>query len=98
MRSLPRCSTKTSKAPLPRRADRQPFGSLLATYLAVKGPGFYLKLPGKVEADPVTGQLTATFDDSPQLPFDRLRSAPARRPQGAAGHPRRCGTYETQVR
>ena len=34
-----------------------PFDSLLAMYLAVKGPGFYLKLPGRVELDPNSGQI-----------------------------------------
>jgi hypothetical protein len=33
-------------------------------YLAAKGPGFYLKLPGKIDADQQTGQLTATFTDT----------------------------------
>jgi hypothetical protein len=49
-----------------------PFKSLLALYLVFRGPGFVVKLPGKVEPDPVTGQLTATFDYNPQLPFDKL--------------------------
>jgi hypothetical protein len=50
-----------------------PFHSLLALYLVFRGPGFVIKLPGEVEPDPVTGQLKATFDHSPQLPFDNLK-------------------------
>jgi len=70
-----------------------PFGSLLAMYLAVPGPGLYLKLPGKVEADPVTGQLTATFSDTPQLPFEEMileLNSGARAP---LVNPSACGEY-----
>src|SRR5205807_8424793 len=49
-----------------------PFHTLLGIYIVVKGPGIILKLPGKVTADPTTGQLTTTFDDNPQLPFSDL--------------------------
>jgi hypothetical protein len=49
-----------------------PFHSLLAIYLVLRGPGFTVKVPGKVEPDPITGQLTTTFDYSPQLSFDSL--------------------------
>ena len=49
-----------------------PFHSLLALYLVLRGPGFTVKVAGEVEADPVTGRLTTTFDHSPQLPFDKL--------------------------
>lgn len=51
-----------------------PFGSLLALYMVAKIPerGILVKQAGKVEADPVTGQLTTTFDDLPQLPFSEF--------------------------
>src|SRR5262249_40580037 len=44
--------------------NQNPFGSLLAIYLGVDDPesGIVLKLPGKIEADPKTGQLTTTFE------------------------------------
>jgi hypothetical protein len=72
-----------------------PFGSLLAMYLAIKGPGFYLKLPGKVEADPSTGQLTATFSDTPQLPFEELHLSLKSGPRAPLVTPSTCGTYAT---
>ena len=52
--------------------QQNPFGSLLAIYIAVndESTGTVIKLPGKVEANPVTGQLTASFDENPQLPFE----------------------------
>ena len=51
-----------------------PFGSLLAVYLAIDDPqsGVVIKLPGKVIADPQTGQLSIGFTESPELPFEEL--------------------------
>ncbi|HTT94431.1 MAG TPA: hypothetical protein VMF55_07145 [Solirubrobacterales bacterium] len=70
-----------------------PFGTTLALYMAVKGPGFYLKLPGRVDADPTTGQLTATFDNTPQLPFEKLQLELKPGPRAPLVNPSRCGTY-----
>jgi hypothetical protein len=74
-----------------------PFGSLLAIYLVAKGPGFTLKLAGKVQADPATGQLTATFDDQPQVPFDTLHLEFFGGPRAALVAPSQCGTYTTHA-
>ncbi|HXR60707.1 MAG TPA: hypothetical protein VN732_05220 [Solirubrobacterales bacterium] len=74
-----------------------PFGSLIALYIAVDDPktGLVIKLPGVVTPDPETGQLTSTFDNNPQLPFEHLKlrffegsAAPLRTPAT-------CGTYTT---
>jgi hypothetical protein len=52
-----------------------PFDSLLAVYLVAKVPdrGVIVKLAGKVEPDPKTGQITTTFDNLPQLPFSSFK-------------------------
>jgi hypothetical protein len=79
------------------RQHDNPFGSLLALYIVVEGSGVVVKLPGRVEADPVTGQLTATFDDNPQLAFSDLKvkfDGGARAPLAS---PRVCGTYTTHT-
>jgi hypothetical protein len=75
------------------RQHENPFGSLLATYLIVEGPGFYLKLPGKVTADSQTGQLTVSFDETPQLPFEELRINLKTGPRAPLAMPTSCGTY-----
>jgi hypothetical protein len=52
-----------------------PFGSLLAIYLAVEDErsGVVAKLGGRIEADPKTGQLTARFEENPELPLEDIR-------------------------
>jgi hypothetical protein len=77
--------------------NENPFRSLIALYIAVKGPGFYVKLPGKIDLDPTTGQLTATFDNTPQLPFSRLQVAFGGGSQAALATPPSCGTYNTHI-
>lgn len=84
--------TLTGDVILAKQNDN-PFNSLLAMYIVVKGPGFYLKLPGKVSPDPQTGQLTVTFDDNPQLPFERLQVDLNGGPRAPLSTPRACGTY-----
>jgi len=50
-----------------------PFESLVAMYLVAEDPisGVLVKLPGKVSLSP-TGQLTTTFENTPQAPFENL--------------------------
>jgi hypothetical protein len=74
-----------------------PFGSLLAMYIAVEGPGFWIKLPGQVSPDSQTGRLTVTFSDTPQLPFERLHLALKEGPRAALTTPSACGTYTTRT-
>jgi hypothetical protein len=74
-----------------------PFGSLLAIYIAVDDPqtGVVVKLAGHVVPDPVTGQLETTFDDNPQLPFSDLKLDFFGGPRAALATPTTCGTYTT---
>jgi hypothetical protein len=74
-----------------------PNGSLLALYVVAKAPdrGVIIKAAGRVEPNPVTGQLTTTFENTPQQPFSHL-SLKFR--QGAASplvSPPACGSYTT---
>jgi len=77
--------------------DNNPFHSLLALYLAVDDPntGIVVKLAGRVDLNPVTGQLTATFDENPQLPFSHFKLDFKDGPRAPLSNPRACGTYTT---
>jgi hypothetical protein len=79
------------------KQNDNPFGSLLALYMVVKGPGFYLKLPGRVDPDPVTGRLTTTFDNTPQLPFSHLKVRLRGGSRASLATPAACGTYSAHV-
>jgi hypothetical protein len=72
-----------------------PFNSLLATYIAIDDPqtGVVVKLAGHVVTDPNTGQLTATFDENPQLPFSNFELNFFGGPRAVLQTPPTCGTY-----
>ncbi len=74
-----------------------PFNSLLAIYIAVddEKTSLVVKLAGEVKADPVTGQLTTTFKESPQQPFEDFRLHFFGGAGGALRTPAACGTYST---
>jgi len=76
-----------------------PFGSLLAVYLTLYDPisGVVAKLPGLLQANPQTGQLTATFDQNPQLPFEDLKVSLFEGSRAALTTPSACGSYTTQT-
>jgi hypothetical protein len=72
-----------------------PFGSLLAVYIAVDDPrtGVVVKLPGEIKLNPATGQLTSTFDDTPQFPFSELRTHFFGGNDASLKTPSGCGAY-----
>lgn len=74
-----------------------PFNTLIGLYIVAKGPGFYLKQPGWVDLDPVTGQVTATFDENPQLPFSNLHVEFPGGSTASLATPPSCGTFQTQT-
>ncbi len=71
-----------------------PFHSLLALYLVLKDPslGILVKQPLKADLDPVTGQITTTADNIPQLPFARLSLRLNGGDRGALIAPPGCGS------
>jgi hypothetical protein len=74
-----------------------PFGSLLAIYLAVEDPrsGIVAKLGGKVEPDPATGRLTTVFEENPQLPLEDVRLHLFEGARASLITPPVCGTHST---
>ena len=74
-----------------------PFDSLLAIYLVIRNHdrGVLVKLAGKVEPDPETGQLVTTFEDLPQQPFESFEFHFREGPRAPLITPRTCGTYTT---
>ncbi|HEY4276768.1 MAG TPA: hypothetical protein VGM91_01040 [Conexibacter sp.] len=74
---------------------RQTPDRLLKIYLVASGDGVTIKLPGDIDADHDTGQVTATFDNNPQLPFSALHIAFNGGPRAPLSSPSTCGTYTT---
>lgn len=73
-----------------------PFDSLLAIYIAVDDPesGVVIKLAGRVDIGP-EGQLTTSFEENPQLPFEHFKLDFFDGPRAALKTPAVCGTYST---
>jgi hypothetical protein len=67
----------------------------LQLLVAASSEGVNLKLVGGVHLDAVTGQLTTTFADTPQLPFTELKLSFSGGAQAALTTPTKCGVYTT---
>jgi hypothetical protein len=79
------------------RQNENPFHSTYAIYLLVKGPGFYLKLPGEMNLDKQTGQLRVIFDNLPQLPFENVHLDFRGGPTAPLVTPNTCGDYSIKT-
>jgi uncharacterized repeat protein (TIGR01451 family) len=74
-----------------------PFGSLVAMYMVAEDPvsGVLVKLPGEVSLNPTTGQVTTTFANTPQLPFEELELNLFGGNGAPLTTPTHCGAYTT---
>jgi uncharacterized repeat protein (TIGR01451 family) len=77
--------------------NANPFASLLAAYLVIDDPttGTVVKAPGRLQLDPGTGQITATFDEDPQLPFSDLKLHFFGGSRAELATPQNCGSFTT---
>lgn len=76
-------------------------GNLYKLYLELGGAGklgntgINIKVPGYVEANPATGQLTTKFLDNPQAPFSELHVNLNGGPRASLDNPAVCGRAVT---
>jgi hypothetical protein len=74
-----------------------PFGSLAAVYLAIEDPktGTIAKVAGEARLDPVSGRISARFEENPELPIEDIKTHLFGGPRGSFITPPTCGTYDT---
>ncbi len=84
--------------------NANPFGSTFAIYVATEADGTLIKLSAKIVANPVTGQLTTTFDGTPafpgnpQLPFSDFKLNFFGGSGAALMTGEQCGTFNGSTR
>ncbi|MGD0452464.1 MAG: hypothetical protein ABSB69_02600 [Solirubrobacteraceae bacterium] len=66
-------------------------GRLIRLLLQAQGSGVTVKLEGATSIDQSTGQLTATFDEAPQLPFEDLKLTLDGGQNAPLANPSTCG-------
>jgi hypothetical protein len=78
---------------------QNPFGTLIAIYLVAKSSnrGILVKVAGRLDPDPATGRLTATFDRLPQLPYSSLKIHFREGQRSPLATPASCGSYGTST-
>jgi hypothetical protein len=70
-------------------------GQMFRVFQELQGFGLDVKIAGSVVADPVTGQLTATFANLPELPFQTFRLHFNGGPNAVLVNPPTCGPHTT---
>jgi hypothetical protein len=75
-----------------RSADAED-GNMLRIFIQLQGSGTVIKQEGRIHANPVTGQLTTTFKDLPQLPASNFKLHFNNGLRSGLATPQACGTF-----
>jgi hypothetical protein len=71
-------------------------GDQYRIFMMANGFGIHAKLVGSVKPDPATGQVTAYFEDLPQVPFDRFSVHLFASDRGMMATPTACTIYDME--
>jgi hypothetical protein len=76
-----------------------PFAETIALYMVFSSArdGVIIKIAGKLEPDPKTGQLVSTFTENPEAPFSRLVLKFNSGPRAPLINPPKCGGYSIRA-
>ncbi len=76
------------------KQNDNPFHNFLSLYLVIQEPnrGILVKIPGRVDLDPKTGQITTTFEDLPQFPVSDMQMSLKGGLRAGLVNPQTCGT------
>lgn len=76
------------------KQGENPFKSFLSIYLTIEEPerGILVKIPGRIDLDQGTGQITTTFDDLPQFPVSDIAMSFKGGARAGLVEPATCGT------
>jgi hypothetical protein len=72
-------------------------GKMFRIFQELQGFGLDIKLEGSVTANPLTGQLTATFANIPELPFQAFMLHFNGGPNAVLVNPSTCGVHTTKT-
>lgn len=70
-------------------------GHLTRAWLVADELGVHVKVPGEFQLDPLTGQITSLFLDTPQVPVREFELRFKGGPRGVLATPISCGTYQS---
>jgi uncharacterized repeat protein (TIGR01451 family) len=79
--------------------NHNPFNNFLSFYFVIhdESRGLLLKLPGKIDLDPKTGQITATLDELPQFPVTDTQLTFKSGVRAALVNPATCGQKQIKA-
>ncbi len=95
---------------LPKRAEGSmylaaqndnPFNTTFALYMVLEDTeerGALIKIPGRLDVDPVTGQITTSFNDLPQFPFDDFTLKFRSGSRAPLVSPPACGSHKIDIK